>query len=151
MCSSTGRPSSGLNLGNHISGDFGRAWRGASIFTAPGLFHGFIFGKGTWTSIGPWVDVMDWVWVEEEAGWVLELVEGIVVWVLELVKVTLIVGVEVVEMRGGNGGEWDKISLAIDSYSILFILFWVLSMGNSKGIIHVFWLSDRVNILQGCK
>ena len=49
---------------------------------------------------------MDWVWVEEEAGWVLELVEGIVVWVLELVKVTLVVGIKIVELSGGNGGEW---------------------------------------------
>ena len=45
----------------------------------------------------------------------LGLVEGIVVWVLELVKVTLIFGMEFVEVSGGNGGEWDKISLVIDS------------------------------------
>ena len=36
----------------------------------------------------------------------LELVEEVVVWVLELVKLTLVVGIEVVEMSGGNGGEW---------------------------------------------
>ena len=72
----------------------------------------------------------------------LELVEGVVVWVLELVKLTLIVGIEVVEMSRGNGGGWggllDKTSLVVDSDSVFFIFLQELSIGNSKVGILVF-------------
>jgi len=49
---------------------------------------------------------------------------------------------EVVEVSGGNGGEWggllDKASLMIESDSVFFVFLRVVSMGNSKGRIHVF-------------
>ena len=64
----------------------------------------------------------------------LELVEEVVVWVLELVKLTPIVEIEVVEMSGGNGGEWDgsldKTSLVVVSDSVLFVFLREVSIGN---------------------
>ena len=72
----------------------------------------------------------------------LELVEAVVVSILELVKLTLIVGMEVVEVSGGNGGEWggllDKTSLVIDSDSVFFVFLQEVSIGDSKGGILVF-------------
>ena len=40
ICSSACVPASGLNLGNHFSGESGNACNGAGILTAPRLFHG---------------------------------------------------------------------------------------------------------------
>ena len=72
----------------------------------------------------------------------LALVEGVVVWVLEPVKLTLIFGMEVVEVSGGSGDEWggllDKTSLVIDPDSLFFVFLQEVSMGNSKGGIPIF-------------
>lgn len=40
MCSSTGRPSSGLNFGNHFFGCAGNGFNGPTIRMAPRYFHG---------------------------------------------------------------------------------------------------------------
>ena len=61
---------------------------------------------------------------------------------MELVKLKLIVGIEVVEVSGGNEGEWggllDKTLLVVDSDSIFFVFLREVSIGNSKGGIPVF-------------
>ena len=62
---------------------------------------------------------------------------------------------EVVELSGGNGGEWggllDKISLVIVFDSVFYVFLQEVSIGNSKGGIHVFGVSNQVNIHLGCK
>ena len=41
ICSSIGRPSSGLNLGSHLSRFLGRGCSGGAMWSTPRLFHGF--------------------------------------------------------------------------------------------------------------
>lgn len=93
-CSFAGRPSSGLNLGIHISGCLRRGCNGQVIWIAPMLFHGLFSIMGVLGTeevvdevevVGYWVveelapivlliiivlvDCSRWMWMEGIKGW----------------------------------------------------------------------------------
>lgn len=154
--SSTESPSSGLNFGNHLSGCLSRGWRGADIWTAPGLVHGLFVGgfcclpaiMGTWVVGVVIVEGADYV--EEKAALELVLVESTLVDCRGREWKGGLSGGEKNGDEAWNEGVWggvdDKISLVDDWASNFFVFLWWEGRGNSNGVTPSFSLWEWVKM-----
>ena len=138
ICSSASRPLSGLNLGNHFSGQAGNWCKGLAILTAPGLVHGlgeFCAIAGMW--VGEGVAVVEGDLAEED---VVPVPVWIMIWSGKVDDWS----------RDGIDGknEDDERTSMWDSDGVFLASLW-LGKGNSNRGIPRFSLCDLVNRWDG--